>query len=182
MALQPHDWAINLVDPTYAKSMKIESSNTLPVPPGFEEMDSNTTRVNKASKVLNSRNIDKLQAQKAWQIATQPLKSIPMNFFMSYMSGSSLQIIPIMTALMLLSGPIKSMFSIREAFRPVLDNRETIGTVRSAMVVYIMAQGILMYIGIRKLNEMGLIPNSRSDWLAWERHANYNENLRSFTF
>lgn len=187
MDSEPYQWALNLLDAKYAKSLSVVSGNSLPSPPGFKAIDVTARDTTSGQKKhvdsqARAREIGALQVQKAWQIALQPAKAIPMNFFMSYMSGTSLQIIPIMTALMLLSGPIKSIFGIKKTFKPVLGTSDTQSRVSVAMLMYIMFQGALMYIGLRKLNSMGLIPNTRSDWLTWEKQVNYNTDVRSFTF
>lgn len=176
MAVDEEQWAKNLCNPGYPSSIKVTTSKKIPYPPDFQPTNNSDKEKHTTDKKRPYVDIDALQVQKAWQIALQPLKSIPMNFVMSYMSGTSLQIIPIMTALMLLSGPIKSIFSIRQAFNPVLGNAKTESTIRGAMLLYIVGQCVLMYIGLRKLNQMGLIPNTNSDWLAWEPHINYNGN------
>lgn len=178
-------WAVNLTDKKYVKNIKMVASSRIPAPPGFysvDERDTSTKTKKGVDANVKGKEIGALQLQKAWQIAFQPAKSIPINVFMSYMSGTSLQIIPIMTALMLLSGPIKSIFSVKKAFKPVLGNIETEGRIMGAMAVYIICQLALMYIGLRKLNSMGLIPNTKSDWLSWEKHVDYNNGMRSFAF
>ncbi|QHS73119.1 chaperone EMC4 [Saccharomyces paradoxus] len=185
---EPYEWAKHLLDTKYIEKYNIQNSNTLSSPPGFEGNASkgNITKkqqdaTSQTSSLAQKNQITILQAQKAWQIALQPAKSIPMNIFMSYMSGTSLQIIPIMTALMLLSGPIKAILSTRSAFKPVLGNKETQSQVQTAMFMYIAFQGVLMYIGYRKLNSMGLIPNAKGDWLSWERDVCYNKGLKWFS-
>ena len=179
MSVQMEEWVQNLCDPNFTKSLKPQTKNTL-CPPGYTATENNGEKiVDSSSHKRPAVDLDALQVQKAWQIALQPLKSLPMNFFMSYMSGTSLQIIPIMAALMLLSGPIKAIFSVKQAFKPVLGNPRTSSTITGAILLYIIGQCALMYIGIRKLNQMGLIPNTKSDWLAWEPHVDYNGGLKS---
>ncbi|QLG74602.1 hypothetical protein HG535_0G04850 [Zygotorulaspora mrakii] len=185
MKPEAHQWALNLVDNKHISSMKIVSSKTLPLPEGFTPLQKNAEPIGihkqQVTPEEKSQQIGRLQLQKAWGIAFQPAKAVPMNIFMSYMSGTSLQIIPIMTALMLLSGPIKAIFGVRNVFRPVMGNPLIEGQIYMAMLVFVVCQGALMYIGIRKLNSMGLIPNTRSDWLAWETRIDYNKGLKSFT-
>lgn len=177
------DWVENLLNTDLIKEQK---TTTLHTPSPLWYSDSSTSgekqRGNSAAKKIQKPDIAGLQVQKAWEIALQPAKSIPMNFFMSYMSGTSLQIIPIMTALMLLSGPIKSVFTIRQAFKPVLGNPESQGQVYGIMCLYIVFQAVLVFIGLQKLNAMGLIPNKTSDWMAWENIVTYNKGLKAFAF
>ncbi|SCU82947.1 LAFA_0D00914g1_1 [Lachancea sp. 'fantastica'] len=171
-------WAVNLCDPNYAKNIKVVSSNSLMSPPGFKTITTTTSKTNsnKASKADQKNNLSELVVQKAWQIAFQPAKSIPMNMIVSYMSGTSLQIISIMTAVMFVSNPVKSIVDVRRAFRPVSGNPEAQGQVRVAMVIYVFFQVVLMAIGVHKLNSMGLIPNTRSDWLFLEQPSVYKEH------
>ncbi|CAL9737480.1 ER membrane protein complex subunit 4 [Monosporozyma servazzii] len=185
MTEQLPQWVLNLTDSKTTNSLKEEPKSKLPAPFGYKPVVITGGKVkhkNSANGTPSSQNINQLQIQKAWQIAFGPAKSIPMNFVMSYMSGTSLQIIPIMTALMLLSGPIKALFTILTTFKPVLGNKEIEPQVRVAMFVFILGQGALMYIGIRKLNQMGVIPNTASDWLVWEKLIDYNRGIESYTF
>lgn len=174
-------WAKNLTNPEYSKSISIVSTNTLPSPPGFKSSNGSTNKTGKAEASFKSQqNVNGLLVQKAWQIALQPAKAIPMNMFMSYMSGSSLQIISIMTALMLISNPVKGVANIRRTFKPVLGNSETQSQVLVAMVMFVVFQAALMGIGVHKLNSMGLIPNTKSDWLFMEKPVNYEEKSYAF--
>ncbi|CAL9732501.1 ER membrane protein complex subunit 4 [Monosporozyma unispora] len=187
MSEQLPQWVKNLTDSKVTNFLKEESKTKLPAPFGYKPVNITATggkskHKNSANSAISSQNINQLQIQKAWQIAFGPAKSIPMNFVMSYMSGTSLQIIPIMTALMLLSGPVKALFTIFTSFKPVLGNKEIESQVRVAMIVFILGQGALMYIGIRKLNQMGVIPNTASDWLVWERLVDYSKGIESYTF
>lgn len=185
MSTEPFQWAIDLTNPKYAKSVSVINSNSLPSPNGFKVIDgkdSLAAHKKNFNAHVKSEDIVTLQIQKAWQIALAPAKSIPMNFFMSYMSGTSLQIISIMTALMLLSGPIKAIFQVKSSFKPVLGPSVTVSKISAPIALYIVCQFALMYIGFQKLNSMGLLPNTRSDWLTWEKHVNYNNGIKSFAF
>ena len=181
-------WVKNLTDPNLNKSFREEPKEKLQAPFGYKPVaitgnQSSRYKVkNSANIAISTQNINQLQVQKAWQIALGPIKSLPMNFVMSYMSGTSLQIIPIMTALMMLVGPIKALFGIMKAFKPVLGNKDIEGQVRTAMIFFILGQVALMFIGIRKLNQMGLIPNATSDWLAWEKLVDYNKGIEVYSF
>ncbi|QLQ80048.1 hypothetical protein HG537_0D00480 [Torulaspora globosa] len=180
MELSPEEWVVNLVDPRYIKSVEVVPTNRILDPPGFKVRGESWKPKGQDDSGVKSKDIESLQVQKAWQIAMQPAKAIPMNLFMSYMSGTSLQIIPIMTALMLLSGPVKSVFGVRKTFKPVLGNSATESQIVAAMGMYVVFQIALMIIGLRKLSSMGLIPNTRSDWLSWEKGVDYNKGVRSF--
>lgn len=113
------------------------------------------------------RQVLTLNLQKAWEIATGPGKQIPMNLFMSYMSGNSLQLIPITMTLMLFTGPLKAVFSVNNAFQG-LESEKTKQDILLAKLTFVFLQVVVMAIGVYKLNSMGLIPNRRGDWLSWE--------------
>ena len=109
-------------------------------------------------------------------------KSFHMKFVMSYISSTSPQIIHIITVLMILVGHTKALFGIMKTFKPVLRNKKTKCQVRVAIISFILGQVALMFIGIRKLNQMGLIPNATSDWLAWEKLVDYNKGIELYSF
>lgn len=57
--------------------------------------------------------MESLKQKKAWDVAIGPAKSVPMNAFMLYMSGSGVQIFSMMVVGMLLTNPLKSILSIK---------------------------------------------------------------------
>ncbi|CCE63339.1 hypothetical protein TPHA_0E02470 [Tetrapisispora phaffii CBS 4417] len=175
-----HGWAVNLINDSYLKSIKDGTSRKLPSPPGFKGAISKKD----AAPSINNKDLKDFQIQRSWEIATQPARSIPMNMFMSYMSGTSLQIIPIMTALMLLSGPIKAIFSVKSNFKPLLGHKNGIteNEIYCHMLVYILFQVALMLIGLHKLYSMGLFPTTKSDWVSWEKPIQMLDSLQIFMF
>ncbi|KAG5358948.1 ER membrane protein complex subunit 4 [Yarrowia sp. C11] len=118
---------------------------------------------------------DVLKVKKAWDIALAPGKSLPMNLFMSYMSGSSLQIIPItMTAMMFFMTPLKSLVTCHKQFASLISPTNK-SQILLCEVVYVLILIATMGAGVWKLGQMGLLPNTRSDWLAWETPSAYLE-------
>ncbi|CUS24211.1 LAQU0S14e02696g1_1 [Lachancea quebecensis] len=175
------EWARNLCDSGFAKKLPVANIKSLPLPPGFKSLSGPSSKDTKAALASSQQqDVATLMVQKAWQIAFQPAKSIPMNMIMSYMSGTSLQIISIMTALMFVSNPVKSIANMRNTFKPVMGNAEAQPQVVVAMVMFVFFQVILMGIGVHKLNSMGLIPNTRSDWLLLEQPATYKGKSYAF--
>lgn len=55
-----------------------------------------------------------IRQSKAWDAAMTPVKSIPMNAMMLYMSGNSVQIFSMMTVYMMVSNPIRGLTSINQ--------------------------------------------------------------------
>ncbi|KAH3900826.1 related to ER membrane protein complex subunit 4 [Saccharomycodes ludwigii] len=150
---------------------KIKASD-IPSPSGFSPYASKPIKLQTFNK--NDKQVNQILISKAWQIAFQPAKSIPMNLIMSYMSGTSLQIIPIITAVMLITNPIKSILNINNAFKPVLQHESVKYDITGAMAVYVLCQLLLVGIAVYKLRSMALIPNTKSDWVAWENPTTYN--------
>ncbi len=108
-----------------------------------------------------------LKVKKAWEVALAPAKALPMNAIMMYMSGNSLQIFSIMMVFMLFKNPLSGLLQTNEVFR----RYETEGTKKNMWVVklcYVAMQLLALGLGVWKVNGMGLLPTTRSDWLAWE--------------
>lgn len=111
--------------------------------------------------------LDELKVKKAWEVAYAPAKAIPMNLIMSYMTGNSLQMIPIMMTLMLLWNPLKAIFTETNASFRSLRTEGNAADILLTKGVFVICQLASMLVGVWKLNKMGLIPNSEADWLAW---------------
>lgn len=140
-------------------------------PPGFTEK---TPKKSVAKKLVN---LDDLKTKKAWEIAIGPAKSIPMNLIMSYMTGNSLQLIPIMMTMMLFLNPLKAIFTDTNKVFNNLQTNKNGSVIVQAKVVFVLCQLACMSIGIWKLNLMGLIPNSEGDWLSFKTPAFFPEKL-----
>lgn len=49
-----------------------------------------------------------------------------------------------------------------------LESEGTRSQMLGVKAVYVLMQCLLLGLGIYKVNSMGLLPTTRSDWLAWE--------------
>lgn len=116
----------------------------------------------------NNHQLVEYKKKKLWEIATAPAKSILMNIGMNYMSPNDIQFIPIMMLIMLFVNTTKDLFMINEKFN-IYKNID-IDPIDLSMIkfVYVISCFGNFLVGIWKLNNMGLIPNHSSDWLAWE--------------
>ncbi|EMC93513.1 hypothetical protein BAUCODRAFT_37198 [Baudoinia panamericana UAMH 10762] len=111
--------------------------------------------------------MDTLKLKKAWELAIAPAKQLPMNAIGMYMTGNSLQIFSIMMVFMLFKGPIEAVFRINSTFSRL----ETEGNRQQMVLVKLAFVGcnlLALALGVWKVNGMGLLPTTRSDWLAWE--------------
>ncbi|KAF1813545.1 hypothetical protein P152DRAFT_323558 [Eremomyces bilateralis CBS 781.70] len=170
----PPQWVLDM---NSTPGSKPKTAN-IPDPPGFSASGgSKKTASSKQAtprKAPTTEEMDTLKVKKAWEIALGPAKQIPMNAIGMYMSGNSLQIFSIMMVFMLFKTPIQSIMNVQGAFQRF----ETEGTKSRLLlvkIVYVLMNILLMGLGIYKVNAMGLLPTTRSDWLAWEAQRDYLE-------
>ncbi|CAD6565906.1 MAG: hypothetical protein ASARMPRED_008043 [Alectoria sarmentosa] len=163
----PPQWVINLNSSPRPKAKNTNITN----PPGYTETGSGkrTAASSKipARKPPTTAETDTLKLKKSWELALAPAKALPMNAIMMYMSGNSLQIFSIMMVFMLFKNPITGIFTTNEVFRRF----ESEGTRKQLWLVkacYVLMNCVALALGVWKVNGMGLLPTTRSDWLAWE--------------
>lgn len=150
----------------------------IPSPPGFEQVSSNVKKTEKTEiKKPSQKELDILKVKKAWEVATAPAKNIPMNLIMSYMTGNSLQVIPIMMTLMLLWNPLKSVITETNASFASFSTNTNKLQIYLPKLVFVLCHLANMLIGLWKLNKMGLIPNKEADWLSWQVAGEFIEKL-----
>ncbi|OTA22303.1 hypothetical protein BTJ68_14731 [Hortaea werneckii EXF-2000] len=149
-----------------------QTQNRHPRPPGLHLLHQNHQILQQnpstaARKPPSPEEMDTLKLKKAWEMAIAPAKSLPMNAFGMYMTGNSLQIFSIMMVFMLFKTPITALLNVQGTFARL----ETEGN-KSQMVMvklaFIGCNLLALGLGIWKVNGMGLLPTTRSDWLAWE--------------
>ncbi|KAE8380714.1 hypothetical protein BDV26DRAFT_290152 [Aspergillus bertholletiae] len=163
----PPQWAVAMNSPAPQLS---KAAPRIPDPPGFSSNKAggkNRTQQSTSTTASKSEDTDTLKLKKAWEIAIAPSKQIPMNAIMMYMSGNSLQIFSIMMVFMLFKGPIQGLINTNTVFAK-FDTESTRGKLLGVKAVYVLMQFVLLGLGIWKVNAMGLLPTTRSDWLAWE--------------
>ncbi|RAL63925.1 hypothetical protein DID88_003113 [Monilinia fructigena] len=111
--------------------------------------------------------MDTLKLKKAWEVALAPVKQLPMTAIMMYMSGNSLQIFSIMMVVMAFKNPLMGLMATNQAFER-FESDGTRGKLGVVKLAYVVCQVLALALGIWKVNGMGLLPTTRSDWLAWE--------------
>ncbi|KAE8443506.1 hypothetical protein EG329_001818 [Mollisiaceae sp. DMI_Dod_QoI] len=161
----PPQWVLDLNSPPAPK----QKHSGIPDPPGF----TGTSSGSKASFTALSTylalitEMDVLKLKKAWEVALAPVKQLPMTAIMMYMSGNSLQIFSIMMVVMAFKNPVMGLMATQQAF----ERFETTGTKEKLLMVkavYVAMQLLALALGVWKVNAMGLLPTTTSDWLAWE--------------
>ncbi|WPK24608.1 hypothetical protein PUMCH_001887 [Australozyma saopauloensis] len=129
------------------------------------------------AKKPSQAQLDKLKVKKAWEFATSPAKSIPMNLIMSYMTGNSLQMIPMMMTFMLLWSPLAAIFNdTNRGFEPFATERNRHELILPKLV-FILCHVASILIGVWKLDKMGIIPHKEADWMDWKVPATIAEKL-----
>ncbi|KAF1797841.1 hypothetical protein FB192DRAFT_1164223 [Mucor lusitanicus] len=117
-----------------------------------------------------------IKMKRAWDVAMGPAKSIPMNAIMIYMSGTSLQIFTVMVTAMLFFNPVKAIMTTQQTFsRFESDTTPSTSTGKAQPKVdltmpklaFIGLHIVTILLGVYKVNAMGLLPNTASDWLAF---------------
>ncbi|PBP28078.1 putative ER membrane DUF1077 domain protein [Diplocarpon rosae] len=164
----PPKWVTDLNSPPPAKP----KSTGIPDPPGFTAAASGNKKQQTASKIAvrappTAEEMDTLKLKKAWEVALAPVKQLPMTAIMMYMSGNSLQIFSIMMVVMAFKNPLMGLMGTNQAF----ERFESEGTKAQLLIVkavYVAMQILALALGVWKVNGMGLLPTTRSDWLAWE--------------
>ncbi|KAJ1647660.1 hypothetical protein LPJ64_000965 [Coemansia asiatica] len=119
-----------------------------------------------------------LRAKKAWEVAMGPAKTLPMQAFMAWMSGTSVSIFSILITGMILMTPFKTIMSVQQTFAPLErvakgSSQKLDLTLQKAAFIAINLAGILF--GIYRLSIMGLLPTASSDWLAFIPAKAYSE-------
>ncbi|KAK6464338.1 hypothetical protein DFJ63DRAFT_68442 [Scheffersomyces coipomensis] len=170
-----------LIHPKILSTPK-STKKTLKSPPGFAYESKSTNSKTKKSTTISSaisddEKLEELKIKKAWEVSMGPAKSIPMNAIMSYMTGNSLQIIPVTMTLMLLWNPLKAIFNETNSHFVNLTTKKNESTILLAKLVFVLFQVLNMTIGVYKLYKMGLIPHSEADWIAWKELKDIKERL-----
>ncbi|KAK0744218.1 hypothetical protein B0T18DRAFT_448704 [Schizothecium vesticola] len=165
-------WVTDLTNPPAYKS----KNSGIADPPGYppsqaiqttkQKKDSKSTPA-PARKSQTPEEMDTLKIKKAWEVALGPIKGLPMTGIMMYMSGNSLQIFSIMMVFMAFKNPLMGILATNQAF----ERFETDGNrarLLQVKLAYVAMQVVALALGVWKVNSMGLLPTTRSDWLAWE--------------
>ncbi|KAF7903546.1 uncharacterized protein EAF01_006595 [Botrytis porri] len=161
----PPQWVVDLNTPPLSKP----KSAGIPDPPGYTASSSSSRKQTTKTprQPPTPAEMDTLKLKKAWEVALAPVKQLPMTAIMMYMSGNSLQIFSIMMVVMAFKNPLMGLMATNQAFER-FESEGTRGKLGVVKLAYVACQVIALALGIWKVNGMGLLPTTRSDWLAWE--------------
>jgi len=160
------------------------SNPKLPPPPGFPEVSKGKGSGKSSSAVMTSASAistaealsshDELKTKKAWEFAISPLKSLPMQAFMLYMSGGGVQIFSMGIVAMLLLSPFKNLSTVNTVFAPFAPGpssspaAKSFSTLPLQKLAYLACNVLTLALGLWKCRSMGLLPTGTGDWLAFE--------------
>ncbi|KAF9307786.1 hypothetical protein BG003_000182 [Podila horticola] len=170
----PQTWKFDFA--STAAQVANDSSKRYADPPGYVGSKDIAAKGQKGGKTMEvDQELLKVKASgetKAWDVALAPGKQLPMQAFMLWMSGNSVQIFSVAITAMLMFSPIKALVSMSQVF----ERYETVSPVKVPFtesklalpkVTFIAMQVLTILLGMWKLNAMGLLPTSHSDWLAF---------------
>ncbi|CAK7218298.1 hypothetical protein SCUCBS95973_003437 [Sporothrix curviconia] len=175
-------WVANLQSPPAPRA----KSGNIADPPGFpsQAVASNKKRDAKETKAAAAaasikkhqtpEEMDTLKVKKAWEVALGPIKNLPMTAIMMYMSGNSLQIFSIMMVFMAFKNPIMGILGTQQTFER-FETPGNRGQILQVKLAFVAMQILALALGVWKINGMGLLPTTRSDWLAWEAPRDTSE-------
>ncbi|BES88081.1 unnamed protein product [Nesidiocoris tenuis] len=136
---------------------KNKDRGDMPSPPGF-----NPSVAAVHTETSRESDPNHLIIKKSWDLALGPLKQVPMNLFIMYMSGNSISIFPIMMVCMLVIRPVKALFTMQNTFK-MIEGSHSIGQ----KFVYFVGNVVNIALALYKCQSMGLLPTHASDWLAF---------------
>jgi len=134
----------------------------LPSPPGYTTGAASTHHESARESDPN------LRIKRSWDVALGPLKQVPMNLFIMYMSGNTISIFPIMMVIMMMVRPVKTMFTVKQTFKSFETGTGTFGSsVLGQKMVFVVGNLAGLALAMYKCHGMGLLPTHTSDWLAF---------------
>ncbi|KAI9446764.1 DUF1077-domain-containing protein, partial [Lactarius indigo] len=136
----------------------------LPPPPGFSELTKAQSH-SKSSTATALGSLESLKVKRAWDFAISPVKSLPMQAFMLYMSGGGVQIFSMGIVAMLLLSPFKNVSAMNTAFAPFAPgppsspSAKSLTTLPLQKLAYLGCNILTLALGLWKCRSMGLAPN-----------------------
>lgn len=114
------------------------------------------------SEVAKETDQSNLIIKKSWELALGPIKQVPMNLLVMYMSGNTISIFPIMMVGMMVIRLVKALFSTSSTFKAI-EGHQLMGQKAAFFLGNLVNMGLALY----KCHSMGLLPTHSSDWLAF---------------
>ncbi|XP_033626289.1 ER membrane protein complex subunit 4-like [Asterias rubens] len=149
-----HKWSIDFTSRIKA-DRQYQSVPDLPAPIGYSERA--------LADVTTHDTESSLAVKKYWDVALGPLKQLPMNLFIMYMSGNSISIFPIMMVGMMVWRPIQALLAIKTTAKMLEASPQAL----VQKIVYFVSNLLGIALALYKCSSMGLLPTHSSDWLSF---------------
>lgn len=104
-----------------------------------------------------------LKQRMAMGIAQSPAKTLAMQGFMMYMTGSSVSIISIMVVGMSLLNSFKSLLATNQCFEKLADGQTSLLLPK---LLYIALNLVFLGMGLYKCSSLGLLPSTAADFVS----------------
>ncbi|KAL0092006.1 hypothetical protein J3Q64DRAFT_1726504 [Phycomyces blakesleeanus] len=159
-------------------SINTANKSKVPNPVGYDSHAFHNAKLGlKGGKNLNAQDDHDdvpIKVKRAWDVAMSPAKNIPMNAIMIYMSGNGVQIFSVMITFMLFFQPAKAIMTLNQTFERFESKGAAAKRPEADLLLpkltYIGLQLVIILLGVYKINNMGLLPTTTSDWLAFLPH------------
>lgn len=106
----------------------------------------------------------------SWSIAFSPFRTVVTSGFALFMTGSTVQFFSVMTTLTVLFMQLRTMFSLRSAFSPILQNEPHLannpGRIIPQLLVYVLVCSLGVAIALYKCQLLGFLPTTQSDYIS----------------
>jgi len=159
----PRTWTVDLTESTAI----VTTDSNLPKPPGYSE-----SHGHEADNQITNKKVDQtqLKLKKARELAWSPAKSFMMTGFMLWMSGNGVHIFSIMITFYAIYNPVKSAFTVNQAFSRFADAKMSPidkSSILTSKALFVLCNFGAMSGALYKMSLMGLLPNTPSDWVAF---------------
>ncbi|XP_070536271.1 ER membrane protein complex subunit 4-like [Ptychodera flava] len=151
-----HKWSIDFTSRSRSER-QLQAQTELPSPVGYHE------RQNQIADVATQDTEASLVVKKSWDVALGPLKQLPMNLFIMWMSGNSISIFPIMMVCMMLWRPVQALMSMGKTFKVLDESPQSLVQKLAYFFGNLAGVGLAAY----KCSSMGLLPTHASDWISF---------------
>lgn len=151
MSKSKHRWFVDFSE--LKKKGHHGREDNIPSPPGYTKIP---PKDDESTGTADASLVNKM----GWSIALGPWKQLPLNLLVLWMAGNTISLFPIMMVGMMLVRPFQTIFSCKEVFKKLSGDQAVL-----QMAVYLLANLVGIGLGVYKVNSMGLLPTSQSDWL-----------------
>ncbi|GFH51928.1 hypothetical protein CTEN210_08404 [Chaetoceros tenuissimus] len=147
----------------------------LPLPLGMKRVAKIESQLTTSASKSNSQSelsakekqraaaIIKKKSSAAMGLATSPAKSVLMQSFMMYMTGSNLNMMSISVTSMSILNPLKAILGINKQFAKFEDASGKV-ELQMPKLIFTLLNLVWLAVGLYKMSKMRLLPTTSADW------------------